>query len=149
MSLTEQCYSHFFTKLDIYYCFFSQVIQMFRGCKQEDMPPHIFAAAQSAYRNMLATRMDQSVVLMGHSGSGKTINSRHIMHYLAAAASSQHSALTGGLFYPLNPLKTLTSITRKTFENSSVLQTTRSILNKYFWLFPVRDLYCNSNLCFF
>lgn len=78
---------------------------MFRGCKQEDMPPHIFAAAQSAYRNMLATRMDQSVVLMGHSGSGKTINSRHIMHYLVAAASSQHSALTGELFYPLTPLK--------------------------------------------
>ena len=74
---------------------------MFRGCKQEDMPPHIFAAAQSAYRNMLATRMDQSVVLMGHSGSGKTINSRHIMHYLAAAASSQHSALTGGQFSPI------------------------------------------------
>ena len=74
---------------------FKQVIQMFRGCKQEDMPPHIFAAAQSAYRNMLATRMDQSIVLMGHSGSGKTVNTRHIMHYLAAAASSPHSALTG------------------------------------------------------
>lgn len=102
---------------------------MFRGCKQEDMPPHIFAAAQSAYRNMLATRMDQSVVLMGHSGSGKTINSRHIMHYLAAAASSQHSALTGELFYTLNPMKTLTSITRKRLENSSVLQTITSILN--------------------
>ena len=98
LGLLSHCHhSCFTTKLNIYSCFFSQVIQMFRGCKQEDMPPHIFAAAQSAYRNMLATRMDQSVVLMGHSGSGKTINSRHIMHYLAAAASSQHSALTGGL----------------------------------------------------
>ena len=80
---------------------------MFRGCKQEDMPPHIFAAAQSAYRNMLATRMDQSIVLMGHSGSGKTVNARHIMHYLAAAASSPHSALTGeikfSLFLPIHP----------------------------------------------
>lgn len=121
---------------------------MFRGCKQEDMPPHIFAAAQSAYRNMLATRMDQSVVLMGHSGSGKTINSRHIMHYLAAAASSQHSALTGGLFYTLNPIKTLTSITRKRLENSCVLQTTTSKYIGLFPVFPVRDLYCNSNLKF-
>ena len=68
---------------------------MFRGCKQEDMPPHIFASVQSAYRNMLATRMDQSVVFMGHSGSGKTINSRHVIRYLTAAACSQHSALTG------------------------------------------------------
>lgn len=68
---------------------------MFRGCKQEDMPPHIFASVQSAYRNMLATRMDQSIVFMGHSGSGKTINSRHVIRYLTAAACSQHSALTG------------------------------------------------------
>ena len=73
----------------------TQVIQMFRGCKQEDMPPHIFASVQTAYRNMLATRMDQSIVFMGHSGSGKTVNAKHVMHYLTAAACSQHSALTG------------------------------------------------------
>ena len=68
---------------------------MFRGCKQEDMPPHIFAAAQTAYRNMLATHTDQSMVLLGNSGAGKTVNCRHILHYLTAAASAQHSALTG------------------------------------------------------
>ena len=111
---------------------------MFRGCKQEDMPPHIFAAVQSAYRNMLATRMDQSVVLMGHSGSGKTINSRHIMHYLAAAASSQHSALTGGQFYPPTPIRTLTGITQKKLENLPVLQTNAREKN-LFELFLVRD----------
>ena len=68
---------------------------MFRGCKQEDMPPHIFASVQTAYRNMLATRMDQSIVFMGLSGSGKTTNSKHVMHYLTSAACSHHSALTG------------------------------------------------------
>lgn len=71
-----------------------KVIQMFRGCKQEDMPPHIFASVQTAYRNMLATRMDQSIVFMGLSGSGKTTNSKHVMHYLTSAARSHHSALT-------------------------------------------------------
>ena len=68
---------------------------MFRGCKQEDMPPHIFASVQTAYRNMLATRMDQSIVFMGLSGSGKTVNSKHVMHYLTSAACSHNSALTG------------------------------------------------------
>ncbi|XP_015760291.1 PREDICTED: unconventional myosin-XVIIIa-like [Acropora digitifera] len=71
-----------------------KVIQMFRGCKQEDMPPHIFASVQTAYRNMLATRMDQSIVFMGLSGSGKTVNSKHVMHYLTSAACSHNSALT-------------------------------------------------------
>ena len=106
---------------------FKQVIQMFRGCKQEDMPPHIFAAAQSAYRNMLATRMDQSIVLMGHSGSGKTVNARHIMHYLAAAASSPHCALTGeikfSLFLPIHPTpKILKSIPRSLCRTFCVIE---------------------------
>ncbi|XP_048583145.1 unconventional myosin-XVIIIa-like isoform X2 [Nematostella vectensis] len=71
-----------------------KVIQMFRGCKQEDMPPHIFATAQTAYRNMLATRIDQSVVLMGSSGSGKTTCAKHILHYLSSIAGSSHSPVT-------------------------------------------------------
>ena len=68
---------------------------MFKGCKQEDMPPHVFAAAQTSYRTMLASRMDQSLVMLGTSGSGKTTNAKHILHYLASATASQHSTITG------------------------------------------------------
>ena len=68
---------------------------MFHGCKQEDMPPHIFATAQTAYRNMLATRVDQSVVMLGHSGAGKSTCIKHILQYLCTASTSQHSAVTG------------------------------------------------------
>ena len=58
-----------------------QVISMFKGCKAEDMPPHIYAAAQKAYRHMLSARTDQSLVLMGRSGGGKSTSVRHLMHY--------------------------------------------------------------------
>ena len=68
---------------------------MFKGCKQEDMPPHIFASAQIAYREMLNTRHDQSIVFMGRSGSGKTYNMRHILHYLIASTPSVNNILTG------------------------------------------------------
>ena len=68
---------------------------MFKGCKQEDMPPHIFASAQIAYREMLNTRQDQSIVFMGRSGSGKTFNMRHILHYLTASTASVNNVLTG------------------------------------------------------
>ena len=70
-----------------------QVIQMFKGCKQEDMPPHVYAAAQMAYRQLLHTHMDQSILLMGRSGSGKTSCLKHIVHYLSSAAGS-----VGGIF---------------------------------------------------
>ena len=71
----------------------SKVIDMFRGCKQEDMPPHIYAMAQTSYRNMQAMRMDQSIILLGRSGSGKTTNLKHLLHYYANVTSSIHSCV--------------------------------------------------------
>lgn len=71
-----------------------KVMQIFKGCKQEDMPPHIYAMGQITYREMLQSRSDQSVVFMGRSGSGKTSNSRHVMQYLITAAGSVANILT-------------------------------------------------------
>ncbi|XP_074642928.1 unconventional myosin-XVIIIa-like isoform X2 [Tubulanus polymorphus] len=71
-----------------------KVIQMFRGCKHEDMPPHIYAAAQSAYKIMLATKHDQSLIFLGRSGSGKTTNLRHAINYLMVTTNSPHSLVT-------------------------------------------------------
>jgi len=68
---------------------------MFKGCRHEDMPPHIYSAGQSAYRDMVSTRRDQSIVFMGRSGSGKTTNFRHVLHYLALATPSNNTVLTG------------------------------------------------------
>jgi len=65
---------------------------MFRGCKSEDMPPHIYAIAQSAYRGMLATRRDHSLVFLGRSGAGKTTNFKHALHYLVLAAGTINKA---------------------------------------------------------
>ncbi|KAK1129525.1 hypothetical protein K0M31_019247 [Melipona bicolor] len=67
---------------------------MFRGCKSEDMPPHIYAMAQAAYRGMLATRRDHSLVFLGRSGSGKTTNFKHALHYLVLAAGTVNKILT-------------------------------------------------------
>lgn len=67
---------------------------MFKGCKTEDMPPHIFSMAQSAYHNLLQTRRDQSLVFIGRSGSGKTINFQHAISYLVQAAGTLNKVLT-------------------------------------------------------
>ena len=61
---------------------------MFRGCKTEDMPPHIYSLAQTAYRNMLETRRDQSIILVGRSGSGKTTSFKHALFYLTLASGT-------------------------------------------------------------
>uniref|UniRef100_A0A672YNX1 Myosin XVIIIAb n=1 Tax=Sphaeramia orbicularis TaxID=375764 RepID=A0A672YNX1_9TELE len=70
-----------------------KVMHMFKGCRREDSAPHIYAVAQSAYRNLLTTRQDQSIVLLGKSGSGKTTNCQHLVQYLVSIAGS-----TGKIF---------------------------------------------------
>ncbi|XP_052871801.1 unconventional myosin-XVIIIa [Anopheles cruzii] len=63
-----------------------KVASMFRGCKvEDDMPPHIFSQAQTAYRAALETRRDQSIIFMGRSGAGKTTNFKHALYYLTLA----------------------------------------------------------------
>ncbi|KAF6095625.1 myosin XVIIIA [Phyllostomus discolor] len=60
-----------------------KVMHMFKGCRREDMAPHIYAVAQTAYRAMLMSRQDQSIILLGSSGSGKTTSCQHLVQYLA------------------------------------------------------------------
>ncbi|XP_043574389.1 unconventional myosin-XVIIIa isoform X17 [Chiloscyllium plagiosum] len=71
-----------------------KVMHMFKGCRREDMSPHVYAIAQAAYRNLLTTRQDQSIVLLGRSGSGKTTNSQHLVHYLVTIAGSTGKVVT-------------------------------------------------------
>ncbi|XP_072445816.1 unconventional myosin-XVIIIa isoform X18 [Chiloscyllium punctatum] len=71
-----------------------KVMHMFKGCRREDMSPHVYAVAQTAYRNLLTTRQDQSIVLLGRSGSGKTTNSQHLVHYLVTIAGSTGKVVT-------------------------------------------------------
>ncbi|KAG5836763.1 hypothetical protein ANANG_G00232040 [Anguilla anguilla] len=70
-----------------------KVMHMFKGCRREDVAPHIYAVAQAAYRSLLTTRQDQSVVLLGRSGSGKTTNAQHLVQYLVSIAGT-----TGKIF---------------------------------------------------
>uniref|UniRef100_A0A8C3VVR2 Unconventional myosin-XVIIIa n=1 Tax=Catagonus wagneri TaxID=51154 RepID=A0A8C3VVR2_9CETA len=65
-----------------------KVMHMFKGCRREDMAPHIYAVAQNAYRAMLMSRQDQSIILLGSSGSGKTTSCQHLVQYLATIAGT-------------------------------------------------------------
>ncbi|XP_066916654.1 unconventional myosin-XVIIIa-like [Clytia hemisphaerica] len=72
-----------------------QVMDMFRGCKQEDMPPHIFAMAQTSYRSMLASHVNQSIILQGNAGSGKSFNAKQLLGYLTSVTVSEHNTSIG------------------------------------------------------
>jgi myosin heavy subunit len=50
------------------------------------LPPHVFEVAQKAYSSLLSKQENQSVVISGESGAGKTEHAKLIMRFLAAAS---------------------------------------------------------------
>uniref|UniRef100_A0A673HXZ0 Myosin-10-like n=1 Tax=Sinocyclocheilus rhinocerous TaxID=307959 RepID=A0A673HXZ0_9TELE len=71
------------------------IIEMYRGKKRHEMPPHIYAISEAAYRSMLQDREDQSILCTGESGAGKTENTKKVIQYLAHVASSHKSGTLG------------------------------------------------------
>ncbi|NXA53416.1 MYH10 protein, partial [Nothocercus julius] len=65
------------------------IIEMYRGKKRHEMPPHIYAISESAYRCMLQGKNLLNVTYcQGESGAGKTENTKKVIQYLAHVASS-------------------------------------------------------------
>ncbi|NXN12860.1 MYH10 protein, partial [Indicator maculatus] len=67
------------------------IIEMYRGKKRHEMPPHIYAISESAYRCMLQGEHSLSMSELfcrGESGAGKTENTKKVIQYLAHVASS-------------------------------------------------------------
>lgn len=63
-------------------------INMYRGRNREDTKPHIFAMADQAFRNLVDESENQSILVTGESGAGKTENTKKVIQYLAAVAKS-------------------------------------------------------------
>lgn len=68
------------------------------------MPPHIYSLTQTAYRAMIESRRDQSLVFMGRSGSGKTTSFKHALYYLALVAGSVNKLLTAEKVNAINTI---------------------------------------------
>ncbi|KAL1288124.1 MYH9 [Ovibos moschatus] len=68
-----------------------EIVEMYKGKKRHEMPPHIYAITDTAYRSMMQDREDQSILCTGESGAGKTENTKKVIQYLAHVASSHKS----------------------------------------------------------
>nr|KAF6305382.1 myosin heavy chain 2 [Pipistrellus kuhlii] len=63
-----------------------EVVAAYRGKKRQEAPPHIFSISDNAYQFMLTDRENQSILITGESGAGKTVNTKRVIQYFATIA---------------------------------------------------------------
>merc|ERR1712064_104656 len=66
----------------------ARVVKMYLGKRRNEVPPHLWAITETAYRNMLTNGKNQSMLITGESGAGKTENTKKVIAYLAQVAAS-------------------------------------------------------------
>uniref|UniRef100_A0A663NBF0 Unconventional myosin-VI n=1 Tax=Athene cunicularia TaxID=194338 RepID=A0A663NBF0_ATHCN len=60
----------------------SETIKKYQGRSLGTLPPHVFAIADKAFRDMKVLKMSQSIIVSGESGAGKTENTKFVLRYL-------------------------------------------------------------------
>ncbi|MCH2314311.1 MAG: hypothetical protein MK411_09975, partial [SAR202 cluster bacterium] len=63
-------------------------VKIYLGKRRNEVPPHLWAITETAYRNMLTNSKNQSMLITGESGAGKTENTKKVIAYLAQVAAS-------------------------------------------------------------
>ena len=58
---------------------FDILIDPLKGKRKSEMPPHIFSISDNAYNDMLRERHNQSMLITGESGAGKTVNTKRVI----------------------------------------------------------------------
>ena len=80
--------------------YYSRGLLVSQGVKVDALPPHVYATADAAYRCMkdsdsnsrAVANRNQSLLVSGESGAGKTVTTKIIMQYLATVGRPQNIA---------------------------------------------------------
>merc|ERR1711970_1510474 len=69
-----------------------RVCKIYLGKRRNECPPHLWAIAEGAYRNMLQNVKNNAMLITGESGAGKTENTKKVITYLAMVATGAGGA---------------------------------------------------------
>ena len=64
------------------------MVSYYRGKKKNEVPPHLYVVADTAFAAMMRDRLNQSMMITGESGAGKTENTKKVIQYFAFVAAS-------------------------------------------------------------
>ncbi|XP_028681088.1 unconventional myosin-Ih [Erpetoichthys calabaricus] len=63
-------------------------MELYMGVNFFELPPHLYALADNAYRTMLTEYNNHFILISGESGAGKTVASKKILQYYAVTCPS-------------------------------------------------------------
>ncbi|XP_063875803.1 unconventional myosin-Va-like isoform X5 [Scylla paramamosain] len=79
-------------------------ISAYRGHSMGDLDPHIFAVAEEAFTQMERDNKDQSIIVSGESGAGKTVSAKYAMRYFASVGGSDSETQIEKKILASNPI---------------------------------------------
>jgi len=65
-----------------------KMVFYYRGKKKNEVPPHLYLVADTAFAAMMRDRLNQSMMITGESGAGKTENTKKVIQYFAYVATA-------------------------------------------------------------
>ncbi|TRY62309.1 hypothetical protein DNTS_025855 [Danionella cerebrum] len=81
-----------------------EVIDAYSGQDMADMEPHIYSVAEEAYRTMIREEKNQSIIISGESGSGKTVSAKFTMRYFAVVGGAAQQTSVEEKVLASNPI---------------------------------------------
>ncbi|XP_076051644.1 dilute class unconventional myosin isoform X10 [Oratosquilla oratoria] len=82
----------------------ADTIATYRGQSMGDLDPHIFAVAEEAFTKMERENRDQSIIVSGESGAGKTVSAKYAMRYFASVGGSSSETQIEKKILASNPI---------------------------------------------
>ncbi|MBZ3872843.1 Unconventional myosin-Vc [Sciurus carolinensis] len=95
------------------------IIHAYSGQNMGDMDPHIFAVAEEAYKQMARNNRNQSIIVSGESGAGKTVSARYAMRYFATVSKSNSKAHVEDKVLASNPITEAVGNAKTTCNDNS------------------------------
>uniref|UniRef100_A0A674DYG3 Myosin VA n=1 Tax=Salmo trutta TaxID=8032 RepID=A0A674DYG3_SALTR len=100
----------------------SDIINAYSGQNMGDMDPHIFAVAEEAYKQMARDERNQSIIVSGESGAGKTVSAKYAMRYFATVSGAATEANVEEKVLASNPIMEMPKGSDDSYRVTSVNQ---------------------------